>query len=922
MDTGRSAADGAEPESTSRGELDVPRAITQSDSGAGKAGTSSPGSRARRALHARGRLLAALFAAIALLAIWRSSFGVARAGSIERSLALHLHRRGLEADPKQILWLAPTPDLFGERPAIFVAHAGQELHDVYFAQVRVVGSAVLDARSLTNITRTSSADEDQIAAVGPFVAYPARVGAVYDALVVLDTRGEPAALTAHWPWFARLQNAITNLQDSGRMQAFGIRRYNFSDAPDTLQLTTEGARFSVSLAGRRILISPWHDAPVQGAEAVELERGEKGKPGLITWVVDTARRVPWIGRGPVEWLEHKVFGLTDKANRAYHEVVTTDTAAEVKEALAVPDAPVVSTPAAQLSAEHHEEVLAGWPPAPIQPVLPGKVRGEGAWLPVADGFAPEPVNGKPLFYQTFLRVDPERAFTRVYITVWDSRQVQLGIVMGTKEPESATGETGDGEIPRDPFVASHLVAAFNGGFQAMHGEFGMMAERRVYLPPKPYAATVAVFEDGRVGMGSWPGPGRRAWDEELANSQIPTNMIAMRQNLTSVVEGREYNPWQRWWWGAAPEWADEQTYIPRSGLCLTSDGVLAYFWGESMGPEELGKAMLAARCERGLHLDMNGKHTGFEFYRGFAPGVAMPPVGHALTDSEYSGTDIDLRGYHYRARLAVKSMTPQRFPRYLERDPRDFFYLTRKPLLPGADVTLAGQRVAFETDGMPDAGFPHALARATVSGANAATLTRIDVTRAVPAPFADTSATRVLATLTSAARAPSGGSPEVALQAGFQHGRLRMRVGPVPQGADVLLRGPLISATTLPPEARVGLGVDADGFLIVAEAGSAEGLRAALLAAGVESAIALAAGQLTLEPLSAADAGVPGTVQGTPPSEGPGRITFLAETRPAADVLFRDVKPMPYRRWGWLQDQRVRYFPSHPARFPTPEAVR
>jgi hypothetical protein len=48
-------------------------------------------------------------------------------------------------------------------------------------------------------------------------------------------------------------------------------------------------------------------------------------------------------------------------------------------------------------------------------------------------------------------------------------------------------------------------------------------------------------------------------------------------------------------------------------------------------------------------------------------------------------------------------------------------------------------------------------------------------------------------------------------------------------------------------------------------------------------------------------------------------LTLMAETRPAAQVLFEDVQPMPYRKWGWLQGQRVRYFPSHPARFQAPD---
>lgn len=904
----------------------VPRAIMRPLPSAAKAAASA---RALAAVVARGRLLFALLLVVAVLVALRSSFAPARAENPSQALARHLRQRGLELDaaaPAQLAWLAPEPDFFGVRPALFVARSGQELRDVYYADVRLAGNTVLDTRALTNITRTSSADEDRLVSAGPFVSYAARVGDTYDALVVLDTRGEPRALTASWPWYARLQNAITNHQDTGRLAAFGVRRYRFVGPPAAVTLRAERGRLSVAVgAQQKLVLDPWRDTPVEGAQLVEMERAEKGQPGTITWVVDTVRRVPWIGRAPVEWLEHAVFGLTDKATRAYHEVVVTDTAAEAEQALVVaPASPAASAAASPPPSGAEAEPIANWPPAPLSPVLSDSVRGEGAWLPVADAFAPQTASGAPLFYQTFIRVDPQRAFTHVYVTLWDARQVQLGIAMGTKEPESATGETGSGEIPRDPFVISHVVAAFNGGFQAMHGEFGMMAEGRVYLPPKPYAATVAVFEDGRVGMGSWPGPGRREWDEELANSQIPRDMIAMRQNLTSVVEGDVYNPWQRWWWGAAPEWAEEQTYIPRSGLCLTREGFMAYFWGESMGPEELGKAMLATRCVRGIHLDMNAKHTGFEFYRGFAPSVPLEPLGRALSATEFEGTDRGLRGYRFRARLAVATMAPIRFPRYLGRDPRDFFYLLRRPVLPGADVTLGAERIAFETHGLPDVGFPAAFARA--AAADGTEITRIDATRAVPLPVAAADeASRTLATLSDVR--PCKGEPgdQAALLSSYVHGRLRLRVAAAGPRAKALLRGTLLTATT---EATTALGVDAEGFLVLVRASSSAQLRSALSAAGVDAALAFDEARLSFA--ATAEAGDAGVVPPKPAGEdspntdavGP-NLAFRLEERPPADILFGDVKPMEYRRWGYQQDQRVRYFPGeHAARFRTPDAQR
>ena len=149
----------------------------------------------------------------------------------------------------------------------------------------------------------------------------------------------------------------------------------------------------------------------------------------------------------------------------------------------------------------------------------------------------------------------------------------------------------------------------------------MMADGRVYLPPKPWAATVAVFDDGRVGMGSWPGPKDRkaGYDEARAVAEMPSDMVAFRQNLTSLVEDGHFNPWGRWWWGAAPQQKSEQTLTQRSALCITREGFMMYAWGDSASPEALGAALVAARCVRAMHLDMNSGHSGMEFYNVLAP---------------------------------------------------------------------------------------------------------------------------------------------------------------------------------------------------------------------------------------------------------------------------------------------------------------
>jgi hypothetical protein len=255
-----------------------------------------------------------------------------------------------------------------------------------------------------------------------------------------------------------------------------------------------------------------------------------------------------------------------------------------------------------------------------------------------------------------------------------------------------------------------------------------------------------------------------------------------------------------------------------------------------------------------------------------------------------------------------------RFPRYLGQDPRDYFYLMRKPTLPGADVELSGKSVAFSTRELPSAGFPHAFARARL---DSGWLVRIDAARAVPKPLADAALTRTLAQLTFAK--PVG---PVLAQAGstlfarYLHGVLRAEIGRPPPGAAALCVGPLLSDA---PTALAAIGVDPEGFLVYGETATPGLLGEMLRAAGVTQAIALPEGRLVL-----ADGdglrGVDG--QAAPEVDEATSLPLMAETRAPAQVLFPDVTPLPYRKWGWLQDQRVRYFPSGPPRFQAPDSAR
>ena len=875
----------------------------------------------------RRRWLIAIGVALMALLIVRATSSGASEGDHSRSLAVALGKGGLRVDPGTVLWLSEDVSVFTGRAALFLAHADGELDDLYFAKARCTADGgVLDVRFATNLTRTSSAAEAAPVRLGDGVLYAARVGDRFDAVTVLDVRGEPESLTRDWSPRTKAQNAITNVQETGRSQGFGRRRYGLVTPAARLVVAREGGHFVVVADAARIVIDPQREAPLEGAALVEVRPTEKSVPGTITWLVDTVRNVSFIGAGPIEWLEHTVFGLQDRFERMRYALAgdASDEADAAADELGGSRAGAAPSPAGQGDAETRAllaeaDAEAGWPPAAAPPVLDDPLRGEGEWIAVDDpAFVQSWPNAPPAFYQTFLRPDGERRYARMFVTIWDARQVQLHIAMGTREPESATGETGTGLVPRDDRTLSRLVAGFNGGFQALHGEFGMMADGRVYLPPKPWAATVAVFDDGHVGIGSWPAPlSRTAYDERAANEQIPPSMIAMRQNLTSVVEDGVYNPWARWWWGAAPEAATEQTFTHRSGLCVTREGFLAFFWGGSMGPEALGASMNAVRCVRGMHLDMNSKHTGLEFYRLAREASALPALAAPLGEDTWEGPLPNPEGatgaWTVRSRKAVRSMDPMRFPRYIRRDPRDFFFLTLRPMVPGPDLpgADAAHPVRFSTQGLPHAGWPHAFARAALGAGDARSwVVRIDAARAAPALVAPAGATRALAYLTNArALARDGAGFALYATRGGSPGALgtSYAVGTPPAGARTIVAG-RDAATT--PDARAALGVDADGFLVYLERepGDEGSLSARLQSAGVAHAVALPDGVRLAFHVGERTIAVDGARERE--VDLATALPLLADERPAADALFPDTEPLPYTRWGRLQGARVRYFPD------------
>src|SRR5262249_30686291 len=130
-------------------------------------------------------------------------------------------------------------------------------------------------------------------------------------------------------------------------------------------------------------------------------------------------------------------------------------------------------------------------PAPFAPPFPGvAASSDGRWIPITDPGAP---GDPPRMFKTAVHPDPKRGYTAVAVVAMDLARLSLTLVAGTQEPISAAVPPSErpGVVPADRFA--DLVAAFNGGFKAQHGHYGMMLGGRTFLPPRKTACTVALY---------------------------------------------------------------------------------------------------------------------------------------------------------------------------------------------------------------------------------------------------------------------------------------------------------------------------------------------------------------------------------------------------------------------------------------------
>jgi hypothetical protein len=347
---------------------------------------------------------------------------------------------------------------------------------------------------------------------------------------------------------------------------------------------------------------------------------------LLPEAVDTARAI--FGPSAVAQIESWVFQAQDSLRQARYQATGATT--HTQWAAPLPAAPPRAQPSTAKPSVHTA-------PAPTMPASADAAPGMAstvAWSPFV-----YTADGQPALERALVSPDPTRPYVETALVRMDLRATQLHLVAGTQEPISSARAARPGVIPAADRKAGRLLAAFNGGFKAANGDFGMFVNGVTLLSPIDGLATLAIYRDGHARIGVWGG------------DMIPTpDMIAYRQNCPLLLDAgqltEQANSDDPALWGKTVK---NKIATWRSGLGLSSDGrYLIYAAGDGLTVPTLAQALAWGGADRAMQLDINSWWARF---------VTFAPSGSRLVAQK----------------LLADMVGDTR--QFLVPDSRDFFYL-------------------------------------------------------------------------------------------------------------------------------------------------------------------------------------------------------------------------------------------------------
>ncbi len=362
-----------------------------------------------------------------------------------------------------------------------------------------------------------------------------------------------------------------------------------------------------------------------------------------------------IGKENVTRLEEFVYSIEDRVNRTlkkndapkaywavpsgqtHHEKSATQLASQASPGADQADADQANT-------EKQPEVLSPFAPADVGPVHKAwSAQGDGVWIPLVDPRRPDEA---PRMKKTLLHPDHSRSWAELFVVAIDLRAVSVMPVMGYQEPRSdkkeAEGYVRPAKIPQAHYQA--LLAAFNGGFMAEHGSYGVFFDGITFLDPKDDACTLAQYKDGSFTVATWSRIKEKAPEMEWFR-QAPN---CMYEDNTMHPALKEYRARK---WGAT---LDGETVIRRSAVGISADGQILYVGiSNHTNAKVMALGMNHAGAVAVAQMDVNWSYPKFVTFKKEKDELLYPV---ALAE-----------GFEFSDKLYLR-----------ERSMRDFFYLARK----------------------------------------------------------------------------------------------------------------------------------------------------------------------------------------------------------------------------------------------------
>jgi hypothetical protein len=360
-------------------------------------------------------------------------------------------------------------------------------------------------------------------------------------------------------------------------------------------------------------------------------------------VADGLRAV--FGAGFVAWLEDTAYGAQDRYNGWRHGGDAPKTFWTAEPAKPLPPPSTGLTNDGGMSAvgdagatPSNDAGAADFSPSDFTPPFPQVAgKGDGQWIPMADD-----VGTTPIMWKAQVHSDPKRPYTAVAIVAIDLTHARLHAVAGTDEPASETvkAKQRPGRVPTEDHAA--LVAVFNGGWQAVHGHFGMMVDGLELLPPRDKCCTVALYKDHSLRIAPWT---ELSGEVPSIQSYRQTPQCLRTNGAHNVIlQDTSRN------WGTA---VDGNTVIRRSGIGVNkARNVLYYAVGDSLTGLSLAEALGAAGAADAAELDVNWAFPRFLTYehKGALPSVSSSLIQASFKPTEYVGISW-YRDFFYVTRL-------------------------------------------------------------------------------------------------------------------------------------------------------------------------------------------------------------------------------------------------------------------------------